>query len=307
MNRSTFLRLMLAGAAAAPAALRAAGSANGKHKVVLIAGRPSHPPMMHEHRAGTILLEKRLQSVPGLVIDRHEMGWVKDEATFSDAAAVVIYSDGGGGHPAVQGERLALMEKLIRRGVGFGCVHFGVEVPKDKAGREFREWIGGCYEHEWSCNPMWSASYEGFPDHPICRGVKPFSIHDEWYFNMRFRDGFDAEGPKTIDGIQFTPILVAKPSDATRDGPYVYPRGPYAHIQAAKGRQEAMSWAVERPDGGRGFGFTGGHFHKNWQHDDFRKLVLNAICWLAKVDVPREGVDSAPVTDEELKLNLDPK
>ena len=69
---------------------------------------------------------------------------------------------------------------------------------------------------------------------------------------------------------------------------------------------EVVAWAVERPDGGRGFGFTGAHFHRNWGNDDFRKLVLNAILWTAKVDVPSEGVASA-VTPEDLSKNLDPK
>jgi type 1 glutamine amidotransferase len=306
MKRSAFLRLLMTGAVAAPMVLRAAPSER-RRKLVLIAGRPSHPPMMHEHRAGNLLLAKRLRAVPGLTVECHEMGWVKDEATLSDADALVIFSDGGGGHPAIQDERLGVVEKLIERGAGFGCIHYGVEVPKDRGATQFRDWIGGCYEHEWSCNPMWTASYETFPEHPVCQGVKPFAIHDEWYFNMRFREGFGAEGSKTVDGIRFTPLLVARPSDATRDGPYVWPSGPYAHIQAAKGRPEAMMWAVERPDGGRGFGFTGGHFHKNWQDDQFRKVVLNAICWVTGVEVPREGIVSAPVSDEELRMNLDPK
>jgi hypothetical protein len=57
---------------------------DGKHKLVLIAGKPSHPPGMHEFRAGSILLENCLKSVPNLVVDRHEMGWVKAEAAFAD-------------------------------------------------------------------------------------------------------------------------------------------------------------------------------------------------------------------------------
>ena len=49
---------------------------------------------------------------------------------------------------------------------------------------------------------------------------------------------------------------------------------------------------MERPDGGRGFGFTGGHDHKNWGDPNFRKLVLNAILWTAGLDVPSAGVES---------------
>jgi hypothetical protein len=102
------------------------------------------------------------------------------------------------------------------------------------------------------------------------------------------------------------PILSAKPTDAVRDGPYVYPRGPYKHIQDAKGHTEAMMWAVERKDGGRGVGFTGGHYHRNWRDDNFRKVVLNAALWICKLDVPRDGVAST-VTEAEIKENLDPK
>ena len=102
------------------------------------------------------------------------------------------------------------------------------------------------------------------------------------------------------------PIVVAKPDDQTRQGVSASPRGPYQHILEAKGREEVLAWAVERSDGGRGFGFTGAHAHKNWGDPNFRKLVFNAILWTAKLDVPAHGVESS-VTSEELKQNLDPK
>jgi len=313
MNRSTFLRLALAAGATAPLGLRslvtaAETTAARPRKLVLIAGKPSHPPGIHEFRAGTILLEKRLAEVPGLIIDRHESGWVTDEATFTDADAVVCFSDGNASHPLLQGDgRLATMEKLVTRGVSFGCMHFGVEVPKDIAGDKFRDWMGGCYENAFSCNPIWTPEFSDFPEHPITRGLQPFAIRDEWYFNMRFTEGFDATGTKEIDGVKFTPILIGTPPDATRDGPYVHPSGPYPHIVAAKGRPEVLLWAVERPDGGRGLGFTGGHFHRNWMDENFRKLILNALCWVSGVEVPAAGVDSAPVSEEEIALNLDDK
>ena len=84
------------------------------------------------------------------------------------------------------------------------------------------------------------------------------------------------------------------------------PRGPYKHVVDAKGRDEILAWCVERPDGGRGFGFTGGHFHKNFGNEDFRTLVLNAIVWTAKLEVPSTGIKSE-VSAEELGKNLDPK
>lgn len=280
---------------------------DGKHKLVLIAGKPSHPPGMHEFRAGAMLLEKCLENVADLVVDRHEMGWVKDEGTFADADAVVIYADGGAKHPAVVDGHLETLRKLIARGVGFGCMHYGVEVVSADAGKEFQEWLGGHYENAFSCNPIWDASYTKLPEHPVTRGVKPFTTKDEWYFNMRFRPAFADGTVAAKDGAAlFAPILTASPADATRDGPYVYPKGPYLHIQAAKGKPETMMWTIERADGGRGFGFTGGHFHDNWGNDDVRKVVLNALLWVSKVEVPASGLESH-VTADELKANLDPK
>lgn len=273
-----------------------ATAADKPRKLVMIAGKPSHPPLMHEFRAGTLLLEKCLKGFPGLTVEVHTNGWVSDEKTFDTADAIFIYADGGGRHPAVVDGHLETLRKHIARGVSFGTAHYGVEVVKDQAGKEFQDWIGGYYENAFSCNPIWDADYQKFPKHPVANGVKPFNTKDEWYFNMRFRDN--------TNGI--TPLLVAKPSDATRDGPYVYPKGPYPHIQANKGRDEIMMWAVERPDGGRGFGFTGGHFHLNWGNDNQRKIVLNALVWLAKAEVPKNGVASK-VTEEELMQNLDPK
>lgn len=275
-------------------------------RLVFIAGRPSHPPMMHEFRAGSLLLEKCLQGVPGVVMDRHDQGWVKDEAVLEKADAVVIYADGGGGHPALQGNHLETMKKLAARGCGIGFMHYGVEVPADRGGPAFKDFVGGYYEHQFSCNPIWEPEFRSFPVHPVTRGVQPFQIRDEWYFNMRFVDGFTADAAAERDGVKFTPLLVAKPSDQVRNGPYVYPAGPYKHIQEAAGRSEAMMWAVERKDGGRGFGFTGGHFHRNWGNADFRRTILNALVWVAGAEVPAGGVDSR-VSEDDLKENLDPK
>ncbi len=275
-------------------------------KLILIAGKPSHPPLMHEFRAGCLLLEKCLQDIDGLTVEVHDNGWVDDEATFEDADAVVIYSDGGGKHPALQGDNLATLQKLIDRGVGYGCMHYGLEVPPGRANDQFQDWIGGHYENMYSCNPIWEPRFDSFPDHPIANGVKPFAITDEWYFNMRFKGGVEGNEPHRDGDFSFTPILVAKPSDDVRDGPYVHPKGPYDHIISASGRPEAMLWVVERPDGGRGFGFTGGHFHMNWGNDDYRKIVLNTLNWVAKAPVPSDGIASS-VTEEALAQNLDDK
>ena len=217
-------------------------------------------------------------------------GWPKNEAVFDGAAALVFYMDGRNGHPVVQndakGDRMDRIQKLMDKGVGWVNLHYAVDyLPKH--GKRVLGWMGGYYEPDYSINPHWDASIRSLPKHEITRGVKPFVLRDEWYYNMRFAD--DMEG--------VTPILTAIPPDNTR--------GTKA-AQMNPGRPEHMAWAYDRPDGGRGFGFTGGHFHRNWADPNFRRVVVNAILWSAKVDVP-EGGAKVEFDPADLNKNLDKK
>jgi type 1 glutamine amidotransferase len=267
--------------------------ADDRKRVVVVAGTPSHGPGRHEYNAGALLLKKCLDTVPGLETVVFTNGWPAQTNAFDGADAIVLYMDGGDRHPAIQNDHLAQLAAAMKRGAGLACLHYAVEVPAHKGGMEFLNWIGGYFEANWSVNPVWDAEFTALPPHPIANGVRPFKIRDEWYFHMRFQDG----------GV--TPILTGIPPDSVRD----HPDDPHAGnpiVRAAKGMPEDVAWAYERPDGGRGFGFTGGHFHQNWGNDDFRKIVLNAILWIAKMDVPPSGVEST-VTPDDLKRNLDPK
>ena len=228
ITRRTFLGA--SAAAVGALAVAPAFAADAKKKLVMLAGKPSHGPMEHEFNAGVLLLEKCLAKVPGLEVVHYKNGWPDSEKAFEGASGIFLFADGGNGHPFLQSNHLSIIGDFMKRGVGLMCAHYAVEVPKDKAGKEFQDWIGGYYEDKFSCNPMWVPDFKEFPDHPVTRGVKPFAIRDEWYFNMRFRP--DMKG--------VTPILSAAPSDAVRDGPYVYPKGPYKHIQEAKGQTETV-------------------------------------------------------------------
>lgn len=286
----------------------ASNSYAANKKLILIAGKPSHPPRMHEFNAGVQLLTKCLKQNTEIDVTYCLNGWPENESILNDADAIIFYMDGGGRHEVVQenGRRLALIDQLAEKGVGLGFMHYGVEIVPEQAGKEFQKWIGGHYEHMHSCNPIWEPVFTSMPNHPISNGVKPFQIKDEWYFNMRFVSDLSGNEAATTEGLKFVPILVASPSDAVRNGPYVYPKGPYPHIQASKGRAEAMMWTIERPSGGRGFGFTGGHFHDNWENESFRKVVLNAMLWIAKSPIPENGVAST-LKEGDINENLDPK
>lgn len=269
----------------------AANASEARKKIVFIAGPDSHGKGEHEHNGGSTLLAKALNdSLPGAAAVVVHNGWPQDESVLDDADAIVFYCDGGGDHLALS--HAAKLDKLVAKGVGIVNLHFALEVPEGESGGRFLKWIGGYFEINWSVNPVWDAHFASFPDHPVARGVKPFNITDEWYYHMRF--------PADMKGV--TPILQALPPESTlnrQDG--THSNNPAVREAViAKKEMQTLAWAFERPDGSRGFGFTGGHIHKNWQNDSFRKLVLNAIAWTAKLNIPAEGVPSATPTDTEL-------
>ena len=270
-----------------------------KKSIVMIAGKPSHGPGQHEHNAGILLLKKCLEEGAGdqVEIHSHLNGEWPSAEELAAADTVVIYSDGGGGHPACQGDRLAQLDKEMKRGCGFLTLHYAVEPTIEKGNREFIAWMGGCFEINWSVNPHWDANFKELPTHPISQGVEPFATNDEWYFYMRFRPG--------MEGV--TPILSDVAPDSTMSRPDGHHSGnPAVRASVAKKEKQHVAWACERTDGGRGFGFTGGHFHAGWGNPNQRRLVLNGILWTAHVDVPTGGVVST-VSEEDLKANLDPK
>lgn len=269
-------------------------SRSGK-KIVFVAGKRSHGTGQHEHRAGCMLLADHLTKA-GLGFQTTVVtdGWPEDETVFEGADAVIIYADGGKRHPAVQ--HLDKLEELAAAGAGIGCIHYAVEVPKGEPGDVFLETLGGYFETDWSVNPHWDASFK-MTDHNVSNGVKDFTIRDEWYYHMRFR--------KEMKGI--TPILSALPPKETlsrKDGPHS--GNPHVRKAVLEDKQpQHVMWVFERPDKGRSFGFTGGHFHKNWQDDNQRRVVLNAIAWISGAEVPEDGIPSATPSDEEMQANLD--
>ncbi len=263
-----------------------------KKKIIIIAGPPSHPSGQHEFYAGAMLLQRALNEQSGLPLEAtvYKHDWPEDPGAFENAAAIVIYSDGGGGHPA--GPHLEELDALLAKGVGLMCMHYAVEVPKGDWGDRFTRWIGGFYEGEFSVNPHWNAEMTANRRHPVSRGVNTVLAHDEWYFNIRF-----PESKQAVD------LMTAVPKEETITRRIHWnPAG-----DSALGKAQSLMWGIQRPDGGRGVGFTGGHWHYNWAIDDFRTLVLNAMVWVAGSDVPEGGVKSDPIAEEQLNENLDPK
>jgi type 1 glutamine amidotransferase len=263
----------------------------GRKKVVFLPGPQSHGWSGHAYTADckllACILAENMPVVDPVVI---EGGWPGDVRVLEDAAAIVVACDGNNLIGA-EGNWKKL-DAIAPKGVGIVFIHYALDCG-DPFGKYLLDWIGGYYEQHWSVNPFWRAEFKTLPEHPIARGVQPFAIEDEWYYHMRF-----CEGMKGV-----TPILTAVPPDGTRKGP----DGPHSGnptVRSRLGMPEHVAWACERPDGGRGFGCTGGHTHWVYAQNDFRKLMLNAICWVAKVDVPTDGVRTPTPTVAQMEANL---
>lgn len=265
-------------------------------KIVILAGAKSHGPEgngAHEYPRSARLLKTMLDNVDALrgkiVTEVHFDGWPKDEATLDDAATILTISDGQDGDlyspvPWMTPERIKVIEKQMARGCGFMTFHFSTFAPDDY-GEKVVEWGGGYFDWQgddgkrnWysAIRTLDSEAKVGSPGHPVTRGLDgSFKLRDEFYYKIRFRDGDE----------RLKPILLVPEL-------------------GGGALEQTVAWAVERKDGGRGFCTTCGHFYDNWEHPQFRKLILNALVWTAGVDVPEKGIDAKFYSDDEVKAHL---
>jgi hypothetical protein len=252
-------------------------------KIVLVAGTPSHKPGEHEFFAGCALLMKLLSQTPGVAPVMARDGWPRNPKTLQNARTIVFFMNGGGEQTTIKGDHAAELQKLMDGGTGIVHLHAVIDYPTDLGDRA-RGWLGGCYEPKFSKRAHWVTTFKDFPEHPITRGVKPFTIDDGYLYNLRFVPG--------LKGV--TPLLRTV--------------SPTAKLPPDKkpGDDAIVSWAYERPDGGRAFVFTGGHLHKSLGEEGYRRYLVNGILWTAKVDVPKEGAKVA-LDAADLNKHLDRK
>ncbi len=253
------------------AVLASAASAKDT-KVVMLAGKKSHGPGEHEYEKSLQLFRHCLDTalnVRHVLVDVHTDGWPEDEKTLDDADTIVLFSDGGSlsnRHPLLTGNRMAVLEKQMRRGCGLVAIHWTLNLPSKVGNETFLRWIGGFKDYEdpprGIGQPLLVDDWSKQAEHPICRGLRPFAMPEDEY-----------KTPERLlsDSPGFVPILP-------------FPGKPGAPLWA---------WAWQREDGGRGFGFIGGHKHALWEIEEIRKAMLNAILWTAQKPVPDDGVISS--------------
>lgn len=272
-------------------------AAEGVKRIIFIADTAPHGPRgNHEFVAASVFLARAVNAHDpkawAVVTTMQKMQKSPRDLKHADAIVVLMNN----ANPAANSKEIA---EAIAKGAGFMAIHYGVEVSKGKQGDNFLNWMGGYFEANWSVNPFWTPDFKDIPKHETTRGVKPFSVKDEWYYHMRFAD----------KGV--TPILaaIAPPETITnrwKGGKADGHAGNEDALAAVKaGKPQAMAWAYERPDGGRGFGFTGLHNHSNLANDSLRTLLVNAVAWVAKIPVPENGIQTRTLTRDDLETLID--
>ena len=238
-------------------------------RVIFLAGKKSHGPGEHDYEKSLLLLQGLLDNSVEF-IDSHiyRQGWPFDEEDLDDADSIVLFSDGADhgeqNHPLLMSSRrLGVLQKLMDKGVGLVALHYTLIVPREKGSEQFLNWVGGYFDYQGGDGAnKWFSKIETrefkvfptAPDHPVSKGLGPFTIREEFYFNIRFPD----------EKKNITPIVTLDPEK--------------------KDWSKVVGWAIQRTGGGRGFGYTGGHYFKNFDNSEVRQMLINAILWTARAD-----------------------
>jgi len=256
--------------------------AEPKARVVIVVGPSTHPPGTHEVAAGGRLMKyclENMANVPGVEAQVFT-GWPQDR-TVLDAASTIVFT-GDTFPPQRLPETASILEQLgvqMKRGCGIVCVHYATGLREQDVAADgehpLLHWMGGYFathcKHHLSVAKIYPAATitPAAPQHPISRGWKEFTLNDEPYIRNYFGKNNNQPEPN---------VTIVATSQLPPEAP----------------QTEAVAWAVEREDHGRGFGIVMPHFYRNWRDEDLRRCILNGIVWSAHLEVPAEGVKSAP-------------
>jgi mannose-6-phosphate isomerase-like protein (cupin superfamily) len=238
------------------------------NRIVLIGGRKSEGPGRHDYPNAIPLFAAQIKASPafaGMEVLAFSAGWPEDPAAFHGAATVVMYFDGVMQQPPPLSDpaRIAQVQELVDQGVGLVCLHQASTVPPGDATIPMTLWLGarrdGMFDRVEEKEPV--SLKPASPDHPVAAGLRAFSYRDEFYPTLVWHPERE----------RVTPILTAA-------------------IPLSNPRDCTVAWAFERANGGRSFGFTGGHFLAAFTEPDISRMLLNAVAWTARRPVSPGGV-----------------
>jgi type 1 glutamine amidotransferase len=231
-------------------------------RVLLLGQQPdSHPKTTHEYMAGIRLIARFLNDFHKhqVIVVQADNPWNDGPELLDGADAVVLFLTEGAKWISEEKERLAAFERLAERGGGLSVLHWGMGTRETPPVADFISLFGGCHggpDRKYKVDDF--QLVPSLTPHPILSGIKPFRVHDELYYALKFP---------------------------------VQRRGHTALINAHIGQDDqVVAWAWQRDNDGRSFGFSGLHFHQNWDRVEYRRLVLQGILWTLKETIPPDGL-----------------
>ena len=228
-------------------------AAAGDAKNLLLVGqsRDNHPPGTHEYMAGVDRLAKWLAPTPSLTITvaKADDPWTDGPAAIEQADAVLLFVSEGARWLGAEPRRYEAFTRLAARGGGLAALHWALGTRDAEPIASFVKLFGGCHGGPDRKYQVIETLLR-VSEHPITTGIGDFSIRDEFYYRLKF--------PAHTTGLH--PLLTATIDE----------------------EPHTVAWALERPDGGRSFGFTGLHFDDNWQRPEYQRLVTQAVRWTLK-------------------------
>ena len=244
-----------------------------KTRLLLIGQGPDgHPPGTHEFLPGVRILDHCLKQFPDLEAEvvAADEPWSEGPALLDSADGLVLCVSEGAKWLSNDPDRLAAMQRFARKGGAMVVLHWGMGTVEAKNIAAFVKLFGGCHGGpDRKHDTLEVTAKIPAPNHPVTHGISDFAVHDEFYYRLKF----------------------VQPTSS------IFPL-----VQAdIEEQRETVAWAWERGDGGRSFGFSGLHFHRNWRLEPYRRLAVQAVLWALRLPAPEGGVD-LDVPEELLSL-----
>jgi type 1 glutamine amidotransferase len=233
-----------------------------KKRVLLLWHSPDgHPKDTHEYQLGQKILKATLEKhapIEATLVNADDP-WKDGPDLLAKADGVVLFVSEGAKWVSADAKRLEAFRAAAKRKAGLCVLHWGMGTKDAKNIEPFVALFGRCHggpDRKYKVVDT-DVMLPGKEPHPIQSGLSKFKTREEFYYSLKL--------PK--QGV--TPILTAN----------------------IEGADETVAWAYARPDGGRSFGFTGLHYHENWQMPEYRRLIAQGVMWSVHLPIPKDGIN----------------
>jgi hypothetical protein len=243
----------------------AASAAEPVKTLLLLGQKPDgHPLGTHEYLPAQRILAQLLKGVPGLKtqVVQADDPWSEGPEQLARADGVVLFVSQGAKWIQDDPRRYEAFARLAQRKGGFTSLHWGTGTKEAADIDGFTRLFGACHggpDRKYTVFDEVAVEFAD-PQHPIVAGLTPFRAHEEFYYRLK--------RPRPEAGT-LRPLLTI-PVD---------------------GGHDTVGWTFDRADGGRSFGFSGLHFHENWNRPEYRRLIAQGVLWTLHLPIPPDGLN----------------